>query len=163
MHLKYYKSAILQLKKKNSDIWISIGNILWNPYNLSYFILWTIFNCKLVLQNFLVVSSFPLHRVQWLCAWALILCFHLVVTEKMNWSEVKWSEVAQSCSTLCDPVDCSLPGSSVHGIFQARVLAWVAISFSRGSSWPRDLTPGLPHCRRTLPSEPPGKSIEKII
>ena len=93
MHLKYYKSAILQLKKKNSDIWISIGNILWNPYNLSYFILWTIFNCKLVLQNFLVVSSFPLHRVQWLCAWALILCFHLVVSEKMNWSEVKWSEV----------------------------------------------------------------------
>ena len=89
MHLKYCKSAILQLKKKNSDIWISIGNILWNPYNLSYFILWTIINCKLVFQNFSVVSSFPLHRVQWLCAWALILCFHLVVTEKMNWSEVQ--------------------------------------------------------------------------
>ena len=42
----------------------------------------------------------------------------------------KESEVAQSCQTLCDPVDCSLPGSSVHGIFQARVLEWVAISFS---------------------------------
>ena len=40
------------------------------------------------------------------------------------------SEVAQSCLTLCDPMDCSLPGSSVHGIFQARVLGWVAISFS---------------------------------
>ena len=38
------------------------------------------------------------------------------------------SEVAQSCLTLCDPVDCSLPGSSVHGMFQARVLEWVAIS-----------------------------------
>ena len=38
---------------------------------------------------------------------------------------------AQSCPTLCDPVDCSLPGSSVHGILQARVLDWVAISFSR--------------------------------
>ena len=48
------------------------------------------------------------------------------------------SEVAQSCPTLCDPMDCSLPGSSIHGIFQARVLEWVAISFSRGSSWPRD-------------------------
>ena len=47
--------------------------------------------------------------------------------------------VAQSCPTLCDPVDCSLPGSSVHGILQARVLEWVAISFSRESSWPRDL------------------------
>ena len=52
----------------------------------------------------------------------------------------EWSEVARSCLTLCDPVDYSLPRSSVHGIFQARVLEWVAISFSRGSSWPRDRT-----------------------
>ena len=44
------------------------------------------------------------------------------------------SEIAQSCPTLCDPMDCSLPGFSVHGIFLARVLEWVAISFSRGSS-----------------------------
>ena len=44
------------------------------------------------------------------------------------------SEIAQSCRTLCDPMDCSLPGSSIHGIFQAKVLEWVAISFSRGSS-----------------------------
>ena len=43
------------------------------------------------------------------------------------------SEVAQSCPTLSDPMDCSLPGSSVHGIFQARVLEWVAISFSTSS------------------------------
>ena len=55
-------------------------------------------------------------------------------------SEVKWNEVAQSCPTLCDPVDCSPPGSSVHGILQARILEWVAISFSRGSFWPRDQT-----------------------
>ena len=53
---------------------------------------------------------------------------------------VKWSEVAQLCPTLCYPVDCSPPGSSVHGILQARILEWVAISFSRGSSWPRDQT-----------------------
>ena len=46
----------------------------------------------------------------------------------------------QSCLTLCDPMDCSPPGSSVHGIFQARILEWVAISFSRRSSWPRDWT-----------------------
>jgi len=43
------------------------------------------------------------------------------------------SEVAQSCLTLLDPMVCSLPGSSVHGIFQARVLEWGAIAFSRGS------------------------------
>ena len=41
---------------------------------------------------------------------------------------------------LCDPMDCSSPGSSVHGVSQARILEWVAISFSRGSSWPRDQT-----------------------
>ena len=50
------------------------------------------------------------------------------------------SEVAQSCPTLCDPMDCSLPGFSIHGIFQARVLEWVALSFTRGSSLPRDRT-----------------------
>src|SRR5574341_884087 len=44
------------------------------------------------------------------------------------------SEVAELCPTLSDPTDCSLPGSSVHGIFQAVVLEWIAISFSRGSS-----------------------------
>ena len=54
------------------------------------------------------------------------------------------SEVAQSCRTLCDPMDCSLPGSSVHGIFQARVLEWGAIAFSRGSFLPSDRT-RVPH------------------
>ena len=53
---------------------------------------------------------------------------------------MKWSEVTQSWPTLYDPMDCSLPGSSVHGIFQAIVLEWIAISFSRGSSRPRDWT-----------------------
>ena len=52
--------------------------------------------------------------------------------------------VAQSCLTLCDPVDCSPPGSSVHGIFPARILEWVAISSSRGSSHPKDQTHGYP-------------------
>ena len=54
--------------------------------------------------------------------------------------ESKESQVAQSCPTLCNPVDCSLPGSSVHAIFQARILEWVAVSFSRGSSQLRDQT-----------------------
>ena len=48
--------------------------------------------------------------------------------------------IAQSCLTLCDPMDCSSPGSSVHGIIQASILEWVAIPFSRGSSRPRDQT-----------------------
>ena len=48
--------------------------------------------------------------------------------------------VAQSCLTFYDPMDCSSPGSSVRGILQARRLEWVAIPFSRGSSWPRGRT-----------------------
>ena len=48
--------------------------------------------------------------------------------------------VTQSCPTLCDPMDCSPPGSSVHGILQAEILDWVAIPFSRRSSQPRDQT-----------------------
>ena len=47
---------------------------------------------------------------------------------------------AQSYQTLCDPMDCSLPGSSVHGIPQARILEWVVVPFSRESSQPRDHT-----------------------
>ena len=61
-----------------------------------------------------------------------------------NWTKTLLTAAAakslQSCPTLCDPMDCSLPGSSLHGILQARVLEWVAISFSRGSSQSRDRT-----------------------
>ena len=77
-------------------------------------------------------------------------------------------EVAQSCPTLCDPMDYSLPGSSVHGIFQAVILEWIAISFSSAwkwkvkwshsvvsdSSWPHGLQP----TRLLLPWDFPGKS-----
>ena len=51
---------------------------------------------------------------------------------------MKESEVAKLCLTLCNPTDGSLPGSSIHGIFQARKLEWVAIAFCRRSSWPGD-------------------------
>ena len=53
---------------------------------------------------------------------------------------MKWSEVAQSCPTLCNSVDYSLPGSSIHGILQARILEWVATAFSRGLSRSKDWT-----------------------
>ena len=48
--------------------------------------------------------------------------------------------VAWSCPPLCSPMDCNPPGSSVHGILQAKILEWVAIPFSKGTSWPRDQT-----------------------
>ena len=80
------------------------------------------------------------------------------------------SEAAQSCPTLRDRRDCSPPGSSIHGTFQARGLEWVAISFSRGSSWPRDWTMSPALQADPLPAKPPGKppdpaqpKINKII
>ena len=66
-------------------------------------------------------------------------------------------EVAQPCPTLCDPMDCNLLGFSIHGILQARILEWIAISFSRGSSRPRDRTRSPALEADALTSEPPGK------
>ena len=80
-----------------------------------------------------------------------LLCIHVYVSvwyEKrprvlflrfLKFEEVKWSEVTESCLTLCDPMDCCLPGSSICGISQARILERVATSFSR-SSQSRDQT-----------------------
>ena len=62
----------------------------------------------------------------------------------------------QSCLTVCNPMDYTLLGSSVHSIRQARILKWVAIPFSRGSSQPRHWTQ-VSHIADSLPSEPPGK------
>ena len=52
--------------------------------------------------------------------------------------------VLKSCLTLCDPMDCSLPGSSVHGVLQAEILEWIAMPSARRSSQPRDRTQSLP-------------------
>ena len=78
-------------------------------------------------------------------SWCSLYVLHIVL---LGWGQgslrrsdtTVGGEVAQSCPTFCNPMDCSLPGSSVYGIFQARTLEWVAISFSRGSSRPRDRT-----------------------
>ena len=94
-----------------------------------------------------IVSLLPLTPLSW--------------EEKSRPTKIKWRVkviqlvggavlclVTQSYLTLCDPMDCSLPGSSIHGISQARILEWVAISSSRGSS--QKSNPGLPHCRWLL-------------
>ena len=70
-------------------------------------------------------------------------------------SELK---VAQSCLTLCDPMDCNLPGSSVHGDSEASMLQWIAMPSSRGSSLPRDRTQISCTVGRFFTSEPPGKT-----
>ena len=70
---------------------------------------------------------------------------------------VCYDQCVQSCPTLCDPRDCSLPGSPVHGILQGRILEWVAISVFRRSSWPGVVPRSHTLQAVSLPSEPPGK------
>ena len=70
---------------------------------------------------------------------------------------------AQSCPTLCDPMDCGPSGSSVYGILQARILEWVAIPFSRGSSQSKDQTQVSRIAGRFLMSGPPGKPVVHIF
>ena len=69
-----------------------------------------------------------------------VLCILQISSGNPSSQLARVSEVAQLCPTLCDTLDCSPPGSSVHGMLQARILEWVAISFSRDSSQPRDRT-----------------------
>ena len=75
--------------------------------------------------------------------------------------------VAQSCLTFCDPMNCGLTGSSAHGIFQARILVWVAISYSRGYSWLQSSNPWLlclPHWQvDSLPLYHLGNPISHLL
>ena len=93
-------------------LWISVAKILWKDLDGSYGILMP------------TAWTIGLRAKGWAVCWP---------------SESE-SEVAQLCLILCDPMDCSLPGFSVYGIFQAKVVERVAISFSRGSSWTKDRT-----------------------
>ena len=70
---------------------------------------------------------------------------------------------AQSCLTLCDPMDCSPPGSSVLGILQAGILEWVAIPFAKGSSQLRDQTRVPLIAGRYFATEPPRKFLHRTL
>ena len=84
-----------------------------------------------------------------------------------DWSDlaaaVAVAAVSKPCPTLCYPMDCSLPGFSVHGILQTRILEWVAISFPRGSSQPRDQTYISYTAGKFFTTEPPGKPTQRIL
>ena len=81
---------------------------------------------------------------------------------KTEWPapNTSWVLSQLSCPTLCDPRDCTPPGSSVYGVLQARILEWVAMPFSRRSSPPRDPTQVSALQTDALPSEPPGLVTE---
>ena len=96
----------------------------------------------------------PMRGQGCVCHWTMLfpcypLCYHLYVSVL----------VTQSYLTLCDPMHCSLPGSSIHGILQGRILEWVAIPFSSGSSQP-GMEPGSPAMQEdSLGFESPGTLI----
>ena len=118
------------------------------------FILFSLFCEKYVMPNYLINSCFCLYvisfqNIKMAChTWfsnthqgpvlvSLACCLSRLMDLKCSTGCVL---VSQSCLTLCNPMDCSSPGSSVHGILQANILEWVAIPFFRGSSQPRDWT-----------------------
>ena len=91
-----------------------------------------------------VSLTFVLAGLRWSSYWWYLGCLGHLLTcqfcQGVSFIPIFWCLVAKSCLTLWDPMDYSPLGSSVHGIPQARMLGWVVISSSRGSSWPRDRT-----------------------
>ena len=107
-----------------------------------------LFQRKYILPSIFHLETFSIietssHFCHFDFSWLIIIqsppLFHYSPSCKNN--ELKCEVlVTQSCPTLCEPMDCTLPGSSVHSIFQAWILEWAAIPFSRGSSWLRNQT-----------------------
>ena len=98
-------------------------------------------------QIHLILASFSLQLCYLFCKFLTTLTVYFISRNailyflkctSLLFCPIQW--VAQSCPTLCDPLDCSPPGSYLHGILQARILKWVPISSARGSSQPRDWT-----------------------
>ena len=98
-----------------------------------------------------------------------IMKWHNIILVKWDWRQIDrvtcmHAKLLQLCLTLCNPVDCCPPASSLHGILQARILEWVAMPSSRGSSWARDWT-RVSYCLLlwqvgSLPLVPPGKPCQ---
>ena len=106
---------------------------------------WRVLPCLIHLLLFLACSCSTLIPVSVVTKWSPYVCLSVFSTSYRDISHIglerkkrKW--VAQLYLTLCNPMDCNLPGFFIHSIFQARVPEWVAISFSRESSQPRDQT-----------------------
>ena len=86
------------------------------------------------------------------------------ISEQYQLPSLVCAKSLRSCLTLCDPVDCSSPGSSVHGTFQTRILGWAPMPSSRGSSQPQGLNPRLLHLLQvnSFPLVPPGKPFPSL-
>ena len=132
-------SGSSSFSKSSLNIWKFMVHILLKPAleNFEHYFasVWDECDCAVVWALFRIAFLWDCNE-----NWPFLALWPLLSFPNSLAYWVKWSDVAQLYPTLCDPLDCSLPGSSVHGIFQAIVLEWIAISFSRGSSQPRDRT-----------------------
>ena len=128
---------------------ITFWQYLWNLISSSYSLFEKLCKVKSSHFSFLECLKFFFFFLNTKTRNISVLLFDNCLSPAYYMKKVKVL-VTHSCPALCDPMDCSLPGFSVRGIFQARILEWVAILFFRGSSQPRDRTPGLLHCRDIL-------------
>ena len=126
---------------------------------LSHIPQWTPFLPEQALPNKANQESRAMRPGQeWDWLWNLgLMLYSIWDFQGSAWQNVVVVECFKSCPTLFRPQDCSPPGSSVHGIFQARILEWVAVSFSRGSSPLRDRTASPALAGGFFITEPPGK------
>ena len=113
----------------NVEFYASFFTLLFHPYQEALWFLVTFYH---------LVSSAYLRLLIFLQAVLIPACDWSSLAFGMMYSVCMRAKSLQSCSTLLDPMDCSPPGSSVHGTLQARVMEWVTMPSSRGSSWPRD-------------------------
>ena len=128
MHLSIYR---LRQEQSPLFLWclLCVQFSIWHSASLVLFI----FNYFILEYRWLrTLFYFQMYRK--VIQLYIYMCVHIYTPCYM------FAKSLQSCQTLCDPMDCSPPGSSVHGVLQARILEWVAVPSSRGSSWPRDRT-----------------------
>ena len=141
-HFIFWRHLKIPLPKYSHLTWdvesITVDSIAWNTsfhsLTFSEIVLscWS-FNFKCISNILHLDSLLTIFHIDIIFVCGLFPAFTLCLSLCMY-------SVDQSCPTLCDPMNCSLPGSFAHGIFQARILQWSAISYSRASSRPRGWT-----------------------
>ena len=116
--------------------WV-IFHCIYEPHLLNTFLCWWTLGCFYVLD---IVSSAAMNVGVHVSLWTMLFSGYLLRSGIAGPCACKHAKLLQACLTLCDPMDCIPPGSSVHGSLQARILEWVTMPPSKGSSWPRDQT-----------------------
>ena len=134
------QQAPLSLGFSRQEHWSGYLRLYSNKYVFQSFLMaWITSNScqfpELKLRDISLTANSPNIRREYPATLA-----HLVFEYHISRSLCVCAKLLQSCLTLCNPMDCSPTGSSVHGILQARILEWIAVPFSRWSSLPRDWT-----------------------